>query len=119
MIARNPLFGESLHHAACRRLGYPRPQAGVWAAPVVMSHPLRENSPQVSLIQRNKEPHLNLDSILAELKAERNRLSRAIDALEGTAASASDDVAASIKKGGRRVQQMSAAARQRMSAKKK
>ncbi len=55
MIARNPVSGESLHRAVFRRFWHPRPQAEVWAALVVMRHPLPENSPQVSLIQRNKE----------------------------------------------------------------
>ena len=31
MIARNPVSGESLHRAACRRFWYPGAQAGVWA----------------------------------------------------------------------------------------
>ena len=35
--------------------GIPGPQAGVWAAPVVMDHPLLENSAEVSLIQLNEE----------------------------------------------------------------
>ncbi len=55
MIARNPVSGESLHCAACRRFWYPWPQAGVWAASVVMSHPLLENCPQMPLVQRNQE----------------------------------------------------------------
>jgi len=53
MIARNPVSGESLPRLPCRRLGYPGTQAGVRAALVVMSHPLFEKSPQVSLIQWN------------------------------------------------------------------
>ena len=62
---------------------------------------------------------MDLKTILTELKSERNRLSRAIDALEGTAVAASADVAAGIKKGRRRVRKMSAEARQRISEAKK
>ena len=50
---------------------------------------------------------MNLDSILSELKSQRNRLNRAIAALEDTAASASEDVATTAKKTRRRVFRMS------------
>jgi hypothetical protein len=66
---------------------------------------------------------LNLDSILSDLKAERNRLSRAIDALEDTAVSASEDVAKTVtrtfKKTRRRTWKMSAEARKQISDAKK
>jgi hypothetical protein len=62
---------------------------------------------------------LNLDRIVAELKAERNRLTRAIDALEGTALSASEDVAARVKKTQRKVHKMSEEVRQRIGEAKK
>jgi hypothetical protein len=46
MIPRNRVSRESLHRVA--RFWYPWSQAGVCAAPVVISHPLLENFPQMS-----------------------------------------------------------------------
>jgi hypothetical protein len=62
---------------------------------------------------------LTLDTILAELKAERNRLSRAIGALEDTAVAASEGVTATIKKSRKKARKMSAEARQRIGEAKK
>src|SRR5215469_5273068 len=55
IVTRNPVGGESLHRADCGRFWYSRPQAGVWAALLIMSYPLFENCPQVSLVQGNQE----------------------------------------------------------------
>ena len=66
---------------------------------------------------------MNLDSILSDLKAERNRLRRATDALEDTTLTASEDVAKtvtkSLKKARRNTFTMSAEARKQISEAKK
>ena len=66
---------------------------------------------------------LNLNSILSELKSHRKRIDHAIAALEGTAVTASkevaQDVATTVKKTRRRVFKMSAEARKRISNAKK
>ena len=62
---------------------------------------------------------MKLDSILSDLKAERNRLSRAIDALEETAVSTTEDVAAQVKRTSGKVYKMSAEARKQISDAKK
>jgi hypothetical protein len=66
---------------------------------------------------------LNLDSILSDLKTERNRLSRAIEALEEGTISTSEDVAKTVtrtwKKAGRKAFTMSDEARKRISDAKK
>lgn len=66
---------------------------------------------------------MNLDSILSDLKAERNRLSRAIEALEDTAVSTSESVAKTVtktlKKTGRKAFKMSDEARKQISDAKK
>jgi len=48
----------------------------VWPAPVVMSHPLLENSPQVSLVQRNQEIQTLAADTSDEVFAESVRLGR-------------------------------------------
>jgi hypothetical protein len=55
---------------------------------------------------------MNIDSIVRELKAERDRLTLAIDALEGTVARGYKN----LRRGVRRRRPMSAAARRRISA---
>ena len=66
---------------------------------------------------------MNLDSILSDLKSHRKRIDHAIAALEGTAATASKDVAkevtTTVKKTRRRVFKMSAEARKQISDAKK
>lgn len=66
---------------------------------------------------------MNLDSILSDLKAERSRLSRAIEALEDSAVSTSEDavktVTKTLKTTGRRTWKMSAEARKQISDAKK
>jgi len=63
---------------------------------------------------------LSLDTILAELKSERDRLNQAIAALEGvTRGTVASRAAAPAKRGGRRRGRLSAEARQRMSEAKK
>ena len=62
---------------------------------------------------------LNLDSILSDLKGERNRLSRAIEVLEDSAVSASKEVVAAAKTGRRKTWKMSIEARNRISEAKK
>jgi hypothetical protein len=59
---------------------------------------------------------LNLDTILTELKSERDRLGRAIAALEGTAVSSTSIRLARAKNGRRGRRHLSAKARRRMSA---
>jgi len=39
----------------CGRFWYPRAQARMWAALIIMSYPLFKKCPQVSLVQRNQE----------------------------------------------------------------
>lgn len=58
---------------------------------------------------------MSLDSILSDLKAERSRLTRAIEALEDTAVSVSKDVASAAQTARRRTWRMSAEARKRIS----
>jgi hypothetical protein len=62
---------------------------------------------------------LSLDSILSDLKAERTRLTRAIEALEGTAVSTSKQVVSAAQTARRRTWKMSAEARKRISDAKK
>jgi hypothetical protein len=66
-----------------------------------------------------KEPILNLDSILSELKSQRKRIDHAIAALEDTAAAASKEVARTVKRTRRRTRRMSAEARKRISEAKR
>ena len=63
---------------------------------------------------------MSLDTILAELKSERDRLSQAIAALEGvTRGAGARRTAAPAKRGGRRRGRMSAEGRKRLSEAKK
>lgn len=57
---------------------------------------------------------MNPDTILSELKAHRDRLNRAISALEDSATDATEDLAARLKKGQKKVRKMSAEARKRI-----
>jgi hypothetical protein len=72
-----------------------------------------------STIQTREEPYLLLDTILCELKAERDRLDRAIAALQGTTAVTSKPTSAPSKTVRRHRRKMSADARERISEAKK
>src|SRR5580698_6095527 len=82
-----------------------------------------EMSGTYSRLHQGKGATLNLDSILSDLKAERRRLSRAIEALEDTAVSTSEDsvktVTKTLKTAGRKAFKMSDEARKQLSDAKK